>query len=177
MNLNKMLKKLKGETVLMAIAAVVIGYAIYNYSNNKARLYDGMAAAGASAADVSSAPSGTPQPLQALGDNSGGFAIKQGQQGPIMNQQKVIDPAELLPRDENSEWAKLNPNGNGDLSNVNLLKSGYHIGINTVMSSLRNANLQLRSEPANPQMNVGPWNNTTISPDTNRRPLEIGSSQ
>jgi len=46
-----------------------------------------------------------------------------------------------------------------------------------VSSSLRNANLQLRSEPANPQQDVGPWNNTTISPDINRRPLEIGSGQ
>ena len=63
--------------------------------------------------------------------------------------------------------------GAGDLQNVSLLKAGYHIGINTVGNSLRNANLQLRSEPANPQLNIGPWNHTTISPD-NRRPLEIG---
>jgi hypothetical protein len=94
---------------------------------------------------------------------------------PACSREQVVDPAELLPKDENSEWAKLNPMGGGDLQNVNLLKSGYHIGINTVSSSLRNANLQLRSEPANPQMAVGPWNNTTISPDVNRRPLEIGA--
>ena len=53
--------------------------------------------------------------------------------------------------------------GSGDLKNVSLLKAGYHIGINTVGQSLRNANLQLRSEPANPQLNVGPWNQTTIT--------------
>ena len=64
--------------------------------------------------------------------------------------------------------------GAGDLKNVNLLQAGYHIGIDTVGQSLRNANLQLRSEPPNPQLNVGPWNNTTIEPDFNRRPLEIG---
>ena len=64
--------------------------------------------------------------------------------------------------------------GAGDLKNVSLLKAGHHIGINTVGQSLRNANLQLRSEPANPQLNVGPWNQSTISSDTMRRPLEIG---
>jgi hypothetical protein len=55
-----------------------------------------------------------------------------------------------------------------------MLKAGHHIGIDTVGQSLRNANLQLRSEPANPQVNVGPWNQTTISPDLMRVPLELG---
>ena len=47
--------------------------------------------------------------------------------------------------------------------------------MNTVGQSLRNANLQIRSEPANPVSNVSPWLNTTISPDLERRPLEICS--
>ena len=88
--------------------------------------------------------------------------------------QGMQDPSSLLPKDENSEWARLNPSGNGSLENVNLLKSGYHIGIDTIGNTLRNANLQVRSEPANPQLNVGPWNNTTIAPDLMRVPLEIG---
>jgi hypothetical protein len=48
------------------------------------------------------------------------------------------------------------------------------IGIDTIGNTLRNANLQVRSEPPNPQLNVGPWNNTTIAPDLMRVPLEIG---
>ena len=64
--------------------------------------------------------------------------------------------------------------GSGDLKNVSLLKAGWHIGINTVGQSLRNANLQLRSEPVNPQLNTGPWNQSTITADMQRRPLEIG---
>lgn len=90
------------------------------------------------------------------------------------SKQAMQDPSSLLPKDENSEWARLNPSGNGSLENVNLLKSGYHIGIDTIGNTLRNANLQVRSEPANPQLNVGPWNNTTIAPDLMRVPLEIG---
>lgn len=87
----------------------------------------------------------------------------------------VQNPAELLPKDTNSQWAQLNPSGKGELANVNLLKAGYHIGIDTIGQTLRNANLQIRSEPPNPQLNVGPWNNSTIEPDFMRPPLEIGS--
>ena len=68
------------------------------------------------------------------------------------------------------------PIGDGILADVNLLDAGSHIGINTIGQSLRNANIQLRSEPPNPQVNVSPWMNTTIGPDLPRRPLEIGES-
>lgn len=91
------------------------------------------------------------------------------------SQPNIQNPAELLPRDSNSQWAQLNPSGKGELANVNLLKAGYHIGIDTIGQSLRNANLQIRSEPPNPQLNVGPWNTSTIEPDFMRPPLEIGS--
>jgi len=87
----------------------------------------------------------------------------------------IQNPAELLPKDSNSQWAQLNPSGKGELANVNLLKAGYHIGIDTVGQSLRNANLQIRSEPPNPQLSVGPWNQSTIEPDFMRPPLELGS--
>jgi hypothetical protein len=88
----------------------------------------------------------------------------------------VLDhPSELLPKDTNSQWAELNPSGKGELANVNLLKAGYHIGIDSIGSTLRNANLQIRSEPPNPQVYVGPWNQSTIQPDFLRPPLEIGA--
>jgi len=82
---------------------------------------------------------------------------------------------DLLPKDTNSVWAQVNPAGQGDLKDKNFLEAGYHIGINTIGQSLRNANYQLRSEPPNPQVKVSPWLQTTIEPDTNRRPLEIGA--
>jgi len=93
---------------------------------------------------------------------------------PSCSKQAVVDPRQLLPKDGNNAFSQMNPAGAGDIQNVSLLKAGYHIGINTVGQSLRNANLQLRSEPANPQLNVGPWNQTTIGPDLNRRALEVG---
>ena len=85
---------------------------------------------------------------------------------------------DLLPKDSaNSQWAQVNPAGQGELKNKNFLTAGYHVGVNTVGSTLRNANMQLRSEPPNPQMKVSPWNQTTINPDLNRRPLEINGCE
>jgi hypothetical protein len=85
----------------------------------------------------------------------------------------VLSSADLLPRDANSLWAQVNPSGQGSLADQNFLTAGFHIGINTVGQTLRNANRQLRSEPLNPQVKVSPWMQTTIEPDINRRPLEI----
>ena len=85
----------------------------------------------------------------------------------------VLSSADLLPKDANSLWAQVSPSGQGSLADQNFLTSGFHIGINTVGQTLRNANRQLRSEPLNPQVKVSPWQQTTIEPDINRRPLEI----
>ncbi len=84
-----------------------------------------------------------------------------------------LTPAELLPKDPNSVWAQQNPMGTGSLKGKNFLSAGALIGVNTVGQSLRNANLQLRSEPPNPQQVVSIFNVPTIEPDINRRPLEI----
>ena len=120
------------------------------------------------------------QPANPAGENST-FASANGTQTSMpglptsCSTPNIQNPDELLPKDTNSNWAQLNPSGKGELSNINLLKAGYHIGIDTIGQSLRNANQQIRSEPPNPQLNVGPWNQTTIEPDFMRPPLEIGS--
>jgi hypothetical protein len=83
-----------------------------------------------------------------------------------------LAPQELLPADPNSKWASVNPTGAGDISGKNFLSAGALIGVNTVGQSLRNANQQLRSEPPCPQAQVSIWNQSTIEPDLQRRPLE-----
>jgi hypothetical protein len=84
-----------------------------------------------------------------------------------------LTPSELLPKDASSVWAQQNPMGTGSLKGKNFLSAGALIGVNTVGQSLRNANYQLRSEPANPQVPVSVFYNSTIEPDMNRRDLEI----
>ena len=88
-----------------------------------------------------------------------------------------LTSADLLPLDANSKWAELNPQCSGDVQDQNYLTAGYHIGINTVGQSKRNANLQLRYEPPNPQIPVSPWQISTIEPDNRSHGLmDIGSS-
>ena len=86
-----------------------------------------------------------------------------------------LTPSELLPKDMNSVWAEQNPMGPGSLKGKNFLSAGALIGVNTVGQSMRNANLQVRSEPPCPQVAVSIFNQSTISPDVSHRPLEIGA--
>jgi hypothetical protein len=85
-----------------------------------------------------------------------------------------LTPSQLLPADQESIYAQQNPMGVGSLKGKNFLSAGALIGVNTVGQTLRNANLQLRSEPPNPQVSVSIFNQSTIQSDVNRRPLEVG---
>lgn len=88
--------------------------------------------------------------------------------------QNTLTPKDLLPQgkeDEIAQWDEDNPAQEGILKGVNFLDAGFHIGVNTVGQSLRNANLNLRAEPPNPRVQVSPWMNTTIDEDLTRRPL------
>ena len=87
---------------------------------------------------------------------------------------EMLTPEELKPQDNSSLWAQVNPAGEGSLKGRSFLQAGHNIGINTVGQTMRNANLQIRSEPPCPQVSVSPWNQTTIEPDTARKPLELG---
>jgi hypothetical protein len=84
---------------------------------------------------------------------------------------------DLLPKDaQDLIWSKMNPSSQANIDDQNFLTAGYHIGVNTIGQSLRNANLQLRSEIPNPQVAVSPWLISTIEPDVRSTTLEIGSS-
>lgn len=91
-----------------------------------------------------------------------------------------LSPAELMPSGDaiNSEFAQMNPLGQGDVMNRSFLDAGFHIGINTQGSSMRNPNLSVRSEPPNPRVVVSPWGQSTIEPSDvfGRKPFEIGGS-
>ena len=124
--------------------------------------------------------SGTPKVMASLplGDNEQ-FASVSGIKTPTRScyPQNSLKPDDLLPQDKKNDVNNFNkeyPVSEGILKGVNFLEAGYQVGVNTVGQSLRNANQQLRSEPPNPQVNVSPWQNTTIGPDLSRRPLEAG---
>jgi len=81
---------------------------------------------------------------------------------------------DLLPSDASSKWAQVNPAGQGDVKNINFLSAGFHVGINTTSGSMKNANLQLRSEPPNPKGSWPIMNSSYTPSDLLRKPLEIG---
>ena len=90
-------------------------------------------------------------------------------------QQPVANPSDLLPADKNSQWSTLNPSmSQNNVIVPDLLEAGYHIGLDTIGQTLRNANLQERSDPVIPKQEISPWNNSTIEPDLGRVPLELG---
>lgn len=84
---------------------------------------------------------------------------------------------DLLPKDAaNSKWSQVNPAGQGSVKDQNFLQAGYHVGLNTTQGTMKNANLQLRSDPPAPKMLVSPWLNSSYEPDLLRKPLEIGDT-
>jgi hypothetical protein len=88
----------------------------------------------------------------------------------------VANPSDLLPVDKNSQWATLNPSGT-NVAIPDLLQAGYHVGLDTIGQTLKNANYQLRSDPIIEKKEIGPWLQSTIEPDYGRVPLEVGYGQ
>jgi hypothetical protein len=184
---KNLLKNMKSHYIISVVAIVILGYAIMQYSKQKGSIADGFSgyAYDSSATNPESTKqmgnSGGARPAEPAGQNevyASVSGINTSNAGlPSSMKASVTNPSDLLPKDSNSAWAEFNPAGKGDLKNVSLLKAGYHIGIDTIGSSLRNANLQERSEPPNPTTSVSPWMNTTIEPDLMRAPLEIGSGR
>lgn len=172
----------KKNPVVFLLGVLVLGIAIHQYSSGRGRMLSGFSNTSKQNKPYypASESDSSVQAANPLGENSNfgsasGISTTANGLPPSCQKEPIADPASLLPKDENSEWARLNPAGKGELGDVNMLNAGHHIGIDTVGQSLRNANLQLRSEPANPQVNVGPWNQTTMSPDLMRVPLELGA--
>lgn len=167
-----------GSILILLFVCYVI-YLIFNYISDKNLSGSELMSGGMNSA-YKNKNKNDPAPSEALGDNSTfasavGIQSQMVQTGGTCSNPNIQNPSDLLPKNNNSQWSELNPAGKGELANINFLKAGYHIGIDTIGQSLRNANLQIRSEPPNPQLDVGPWNQSTITPDFIRPPLEIGN--
>jgi hypothetical protein len=149
------------ERVLFLVIFIVLAWGLLTYSGAKSFNLDSMAVGAPAQPAAPVDPTIVPKPQT----SAPGYAL-----------QPVANPSDLLPTDHNSEWSALNPNSmkKGDILMPDLLQAGYHIGLDTIGQTLRNANLQLRSDPVIPVQSVGPWNQSTIEPDLGRVPLEIG---
>ena len=150
---DKMFNNMSFEYVLGIVGILILLFALYKYSGDKNLQLSGM---------VNETTTSTNSTIETPSTQSS---------QPV--QTTVTNPSELLPLN-NSGWQGLNPNPtpSAGLQETTLINPGSSIGINTVGSSLRNANLQLRAEPANPRNTTNcPWNISTIEPDLQRKPL------
>jgi len=160
------------ERTLVLIIFLVLAWALFAYSGSKMNVYDGLADGSATVKTVPTAPTlpAVTSPAS-MPSQIGSAPAPAG-----YSAQAVANPADLLPKDSNSQWSALNPNtmNGGDILMPDLLQAGYHIGLDTIGQSLRNPNLQLRSDPVIQKADIGPWHQSTIEPDYGRVPLEIG---
>jgi hypothetical protein len=177
--MKKFTKGFRMEYVLGIIALVVVGLAFYKYSGEKNMFQSPMTSGGASSGmlDIqnTSVPAGNSYPTITSAQTASNMGSSIQSDSSVITK-PISNPSDLLPNDANNSWANLNPVGNADLRNINLLNPSQLTGINTQGSSLRNPTLQLRSEPPNPRTNTNcPWNISTIEADQFRKVLEIGS--
>ena len=170
--LSDLEKTLRTNHILVIFGAIVLVYAVYTYSDQKFVAPYERLESDANARQRAVLPVSSPAQVQQDGMATAAAAAPSG-----ASQLPVANPADLLPRDTNNQWGSLNPSGSGDLQGQNLLSATFLTGIDTIGNTMKNANLQLRSEPPNPQLNVGPWNQSTFAPDLMRTPLELGSVQ
>lgn len=161
------------ERILILVIFLILAWGMFSYAGSKNSSLDNMTSG------FLSKSQDEPSPME--DDYAASYAeVESASQIPTSNGgytlQPVVNPDELLPKDENSQWAALNPNtmNQGDIMMPDLLQAGYHIGLDTIGQTLRNANYQLRSDPIITKKNIGPWMQSTIEPDLGRVPLEIG---
>jgi len=165
--LAKFFTKDKTTILMWALLLIILVGALYTYNNGKLLVRDNMETGVAAEKQVS-----IEEPKkEAEGEVKPNDAPVAGYE-----MQNVANPADLLPKDENSKFAELNPNvmTSEGVAGGDMLEAGYHIGLDTVGQTLRNANLQLRSDPVIAKKDVGPWMTSTIEPDLARTPLELG---
>ncbi len=156
----------------IVVAGVAVLYVLFSsYSGAKSTVVDKAEELGGSG---SMAPLSDQGPYMSLPHGVAGNAVQvAGIQGRTPSSQQTytentLSSSELLPKGEvGASWAAVNPVGADDLKGQNFLQAGYHSNINIVgvAQTNRNASYDIRAEVPNPQAAVGPFLQTTISPD------------
>jgi hypothetical protein len=153
------------KRIIVLVMAVLLCVALLYYSNSKTMSFEGVEDGSTSDAAATAPPAiGAQLPTPMSSENS--YTVS-----------PTANPVDLLPKDVNSKWASLNNLNGANINMPDLLQAGVHIGLDTIGQSLRNANLQERSDPIIPVVDTGPWHKSTIEPDYGRVPLEIGDGK
>ena len=174
---SRFTKSNSGMWFIVILIVLLVIWALMSYSNSKGSVMDNYT-------NSASTPPSQPQ-ANTVAANAGSVSSMQAPMNQVTKNsgyalQPVANPTDLLPVDQNSKWGALNPITNvtpGTPFPTDLLQAANLIGLDTIAGTLRNANLDLRSDPIITKVNIGPWNNSTIEPDLARVPLELGCGQ
>lgn len=183
-------KYVKDWHILTLLGLFVLGYIIYEYSikqNTHVSNYTGISNHVSTSQKTPPAP--VPKTLHQSTIPKGVDCLQDNLDGPSMitqvpttiqnvptinnsgNQQNLLNPQDLLPRDTNSHWAQ-NQTVSPGLGGLNLLDSrSLNIGMQS--QTLRNANQQLRADPVIPS-GPAPCFQTTITKNDTGVGLQVG---
>ena len=179
-NVNGLEKFLKSKSMVLVVGIAVISYLMYRYNDRSVTSLDTMHGEPSqlnsqmTSVNYSATPAGPISDIEDYMRVDGGKDSARGLSNSY-SAEGALKAEQLLPLDNNTQFSQLNPQGKGPLSGISLLNAGHHLGIDTKGSSMRNSNLQIRSEPTIPMTLVSPWMNSTIEPDVMRPILEIGN--
>lgn len=149
------------DKIMLLLVLAILAFAIYSYGMQKDFIRDNMTE-GNTEGDV---------PEDELEDTPVEGPAPPVEETPAMEEKFT----NLLPNTEGFDTCNFATVDAKNIQAPDLLEAGYHIGLDTIGQSLRNANQQLRSDPVISKVDVGPWHNSTIEADVTRVPLELGS--
>ena len=103
-------------------------------------------------------------------EGEGKFAsYKTARSSKKMTEKDKFNPNALLPTEKNKGWFE-DPQDVETTTNIKssrLLNVHRAIPVNTIQSTLKNPSWDVRGTPNNPKYAIGPFNNSSIEPDTN----------
>ena len=165
----KLLKKLSSNHLVLAISAVVLLYAYYNYSNSKALVVSGFKGDDAEgnvgvgscgtnfkASENAFAPSN--QAVSGIGTRQAPQPCARG---------NVLGAGDLLPKGDQNAHTENSPRVEGNLMD-NVTNTSLANLQGQLSPPLQNFSFDLRGDIPVPKQDVGPWNNSTIENTTNR---------
>ena len=154
--------KNNGRDLMVLAAVAILVLCVFNFFSRTRAGYTSMAS------------------LSQDGNGGGRYAPVDGSQGPAVDMCALKNggtglASALLPKEvaTQEDFGQFSPDD--ILGGQNFLEPRNLIGFpETIGGALRNANQQVRSEPANPRNPVSIFNTSTIPPDQMRPAFEIG---
>jgi hypothetical protein len=116
----------------------------------------------------------TPKELQSLIENNPSPSpVPIGTTVSMSQPPEKYNAKDFLPKEINNKWFDTDFSiASKNVTDDNLINPDrYIIGINSVASSLKISSHDIRGTIPNPKYVVSPWNNSSVSPDTNIKSL------